>query len=126
MIVGSKMTAVGGSHAGAPHVLAVGSTHDAGAVKEAEQHWQGVQKTVKGDNHYGQWVRAAQARDPKATWSNFDYAAPFTQAILLGCIALRFPGQELKWDAEKRRFSNHDAANEFLTYKPREGYSIDA
>ncbi len=124
MVVGSKMTAIGGSHAGAPHVVAVGSTYDESAVKEAEKHWQGVK--VKGDNHYGQWVRAATEKDPKGTWSNFDYAAPFTQAILLGCIALRFPGQELKWDAEKRRFSNFDAANEFLTYTPREGYSIDA
>jgi hypothetical protein len=126
LIVGSKMSALGGSHAGAPHVVAVGESHDAAAVKEAEAHWQGVQKTVKGDNHYAQWVRAAIAKDRNATWSNFEYAAPFTQAILLGCIALRFPGQELRWDAEKRRFSNHEEANSWLSFKPREGYSIDA
>jgi predicted dehydrogenase len=126
MVVGSKLTALGGSHAGTPHVVAVGESHDAAAVKEAEAHWQGVGKTVRGDNHYGQWVKAAIAKDRNATWSNFEYAAPFTQAILLGCIAIRFPGQELKWDAEKRRFSNLEAANEWLSFKPREGYSIDA
>lgn len=37
-----------------------------------------------------------------------------------------FPGQELKWDAEKRQSSNFAEANEWLTFKPRPGYSIDA
>ena len=115
----------GGSHAGEPRVIAVGETPDAAAVKEADAHWQGVKKTLKGTNHYAQWVKAAEAKDAKATGSAFEYAAPFTQAILLGCVALRYPGQELKWDAEKRQFSNFDEANQWLTYKPRPGYSID-
>jgi hypothetical protein len=126
MVVGSKMTAIGGSHAGEPHVLAVGENSDAAAVKEAEAHWQGVKKGLKGTNHYAQWVKAAEAREPGTPGSRFEYAVPFTQAILLGCVALRFPGQELKWDAAKRQFSNVAEANEWLTFKPRPGYSIDA
>ena len=126
MVVGSKLTAVGGSHAGEPHVIGVGEKADAAGVKEAEAHWQGVKKTLKGTNHYAQWVKAAEAGDAKTPGSRFEYAVPFTQAILLGCVALRFPGQELKWDAEKRQFSNLPEANEWLTFKPREGYSIDA
>jgi hypothetical protein len=47
-----------------------------------------------------------------------------TQAILLGCIALRFPGQELHWDNAQRRFSNLPEANEWLTVKPRKGYDL--
>ena len=125
MVVGSKMTAMGGSHAGTPHVVAVGETTNETAIKEAEAHWQGVHKTLKGTDHYGQWVRAAEAKDPAAPGSRFDYAAPFTQAILIGCIATRYPGQELKWDAEKRRFSNFDEANQWLTFEPRKGYSIE-
>ena len=49
-----------------------------------------------------------------------------TQAILLGCIALRFPGQELKWDAKKRCFSNHEEANKWLSAKTLNGYSYRA
>jgi hypothetical protein len=71
-------------------------------------------------------VRAAEAKDPKATKSNFEYAAPFTQALLLGCIALRFPGQELLWDNEKKQFSNFAEANSWLSFKPREGYNLNA
>jgi predicted dehydrogenase len=128
MVIGSKMTAVGGSHAGEPHVIGVGDKADAAAVKEAEAHWQGVKKTVKGTNHYAQWVKAAEAKDPAGTkpGTQFEYSVPFTQAILLGCVALRFPGQELKFDPEKKQFTNFAEANEWLTYKPRAGYSIDA
>jgi hypothetical protein len=126
MVVGSKLTAVGGSHAGAPRVIAVGETFDAATVGEAAKHWQDRQKGLPGTDHYGQWVRAASARDPKATGSRFEYAAPFTQAILLGCIALRFPGQELKWDDASKRFTNFAEANEWLSFKPRDGYSLEA
>jgi len=125
MVVGSKMTAMGGSHAGAPHVVAVGENHDDAGVKEAEARWQAEQKKLKGTDHYAQWVRAAEAKDPAACGSGFEYAVPFTQAILIGCIAIRYPGQELKWDAEKRRFSNFEEANQWLTFEPRKGYSID-
>jgi hypothetical protein len=127
LVVGSKMSALGGSHAGAPRVVAVdGEKGDEGSIKEADKHWQEVQKTVKGTNHYGQWVHAAEAKDREATKSNFEYAVPFTQGILLGCIALRFPGQELLWDNEKKQFSNFAEANQWLSFKPREGYNLNA
>jgi predicted dehydrogenase len=126
MVIGSKLTAMGGSHAGTPHVIAVGDKVDGAAVQEADKHWQEVHKTLKGTDHYGQWVHAAEAKDPKATKSNFEYAAPFTQALLLGCIALRFPGQELLWDNEKKQFSNFAEANQWLSFKPREGYNLNA
>ncbi|HZE99274.1 MAG TPA: Gfo/Idh/MocA family oxidoreductase [Planctomycetota bacterium] len=124
MVIGSKMTAMGGSHAGSPRVIAVGDKTDADAIKEADKHWQEVHKTVKGTDHYAQWVHAAEAKDQAATKSNFEYAAPFTQGILLGCIALRFPGQELLWDNEKKQFSNFPEANQWLSFKPRAGYDL--
>ena len=124
LVVGSKMTAVGGSHAGTPHVIAVGEKADGNAVKEADQHWKDVHKTLKGTDHYGQWVKAAMAKDQAATKSNFEYAVPFTQGILLGCIALRFPGQELIWDNEKKQFSNFPEANQWLSFKARDGYNM--
>src|SRR5258706_4087685 len=69
MVVGSKMTALGGSHAGTPRVLAVGDKVDGDAVKEAQKHWAEVQKTLKGTDHYGQWVKAGMAKDREATKS---------------------------------------------------------
>ena len=124
LVVGSKLSAQGGSHAGTPHVVAVGDKADADGIKAADKHWQDVHKGLKGVNHHVQWVKACEARDQAATKSNFEYAAPFTQGILLGCVALRFPGQELKWDNEKKQFSNFKDANEWLSFKPREGYNL--
>jgi hypothetical protein len=125
MVIGSKLTALGGSHAGTPHVVAVGDKTEESAIKDADKHWQDVHKTLRGVDHYGQWVHAAEAKDREATKSNFEYAVPFTQGILLGCIALRFPGQELLWDNEKKQFSNFAEANQWLSFKPREGYNLN-
>lgn len=124
MIVGSKMTAVGGSHASPPVPVALGKEPYGPAIKDVERHWRQELKQTKGGNHYSQWVEAAKAHDPAKAGSNFEYSVPMTQAILLGCLALRFPGKELKWDNDKRQFSNLPEANQWLSSKPRAGYIL--
>jgi hypothetical protein len=124
LIVGSKMTAMGGSHASPPIPIALGEQEYGPAVKDVEREWREVQKTLSGVNHYGSWIAAATSGDPTKAGSNFEYAVPMTQAILLGCIALRFPGKELHWNHVKREFSNLPEANEWLTFKPRQGYDL--
>ncbi len=124
MVVGSKMTAVGGSHASPPVPVALGKEAYGPAVKDVERQWRQELKQIKGCNHYGQWVEAAKTHDPAKPGSNFEYSVPMTQAILLGCLALRFPGKELKWDNEKRQFANLPEANQWLACKPRAGYIL--
>lgn len=126
LIVGSKLTAVGGSHAAAPTVIALGKEPYGPAVKDAERQWREELKQTTGCNHYGQWVEACKANDPAMPGSNFEYSVPMTQSIILGCLALRFPGKELKWDADKRQFSNLPEANQWLASKPRAGYILNA
>jgi predicted dehydrogenase len=124
LIVGSKMTAKGGSHASPPIPIALGQQEYGPAVKDVEREWREVQKTLSGVNHYGSWIEAATSGDSTKAGSQFEYAVPMTQAILLGCIALRFPGQELHWDNARRQFSNLPEANQWLTFKPRKGYDL--
>jgi predicted dehydrogenase len=124
MITGSKMTAKGASHASAPYPIALGGKPYSQAIKEVESHWRAELKKLEDNDHYGLWVEAAKAGQPSKPGSNFSYSAPMTQAILLGCIALRFPGRDLHWDNDKRQFSNLPEANQWLTFKPREGYSL--
>lgn len=124
LIVGTKMTAKGGSHASPPIPIALGKQEYGPAVKDVEREWREVQKTLSGGNHYSSWIEAAQSGDSKKAGSNFEYSVPLTQAILLGCIALRFPGQELHWDHAKREFSNLPAANQWLKFQPRKGYDL--
>lgn len=124
MVIGSKMTAIGGSHAAPPVPMALTGQPYGPAVKEAEAYWRGEMKKLEGCDHYHQWVRAAEARDRVKCGSKFEYSVPMTQAILLGCIALRFPGQELRWNHSKRKFSNFPEANRWLNFTPRAGYDL--
>ena len=75
---------------------------------------------VKEVDHYVQWADAC--RGVGQTTSHFDYAAPLTEAVLLGTIGIRFPEQELKWDAETLRITNHSKAQEWLTKPYRPGW----
>ena len=45
-----------------------------------------------------------------------------TEAILLGTIAIRLPGQKLEWDAGPMRFKNNPQADALLRRKYREGW----
>ena len=124
LIVGSKMSAKGNSHAGAPMLIALGGEPYGKPVKDAELRWTAELKKLTGDNHFGQWIEAALAGKPAAPGSNFEYSAPMTQAVLLGCFALRFPGKELRWDSNTGQFSNCPEANQWLKFQPRAGYSL--
>lgn len=82
------------------------------------------------EGHYLQWVNACLKGYGNAqTSSNFDYAGPFTESILMGNLAIRsygirkkdeFPGRKkLLWDAKNMKITNFDEANEFVrrTYR---------
>jgi hypothetical protein len=56
--------------------------------------------------------------------SNFDYAGPFTEAVLLGNVALRFPGQRLMWDGQAMKVTNVPEANQYVTHQYRPGWSL--
>jgi len=43
---------------------------------------------------------------------------------LLGLIAIRFPGQTLRWDDKAMRFTNNEAANTHLLASYRSGWSL--
>ena len=51
--------------------------------------------------------------------AHFDYAGPFTESVLLGNVALRFPGERLMWDAANMKVTNKPEADQFIhpTYK---------
>ena len=53
--------------------------------------------------------------------SNFDYAGPFTEVVLLGNVALRFPGQRLMWDGPNMKVTNVPEANQFVQHSYRSG-----
>jgi predicted dehydrogenase len=73
-------------------------------------------------SHEQDWVRACKGGPPAC--SNFDYAGPFTEMVLLGNIALRFPGQRLEWDGQNMKVTNLPEANEYVHRQYRTGWTL--
>jgi len=74
-------------------------------------------------NHAWDWLDAI--RTGRQAGSNFGYGGPLTQAALLGAIALKFPGETLKWDNEGQKFTNHGASYAHVIGLPyRKGWKL--
>jgi hypothetical protein len=89
------------------------------------------------DGHYQQWVDACLLGYGKSkTSSSFDYAGPFSEAVLMGNLAIRsysmrgpggkgYPGRKkLLWDAKNMKITNFDEANAFVKDNYRAPYSL--
>ena len=76
---------------------------------------------TRSPGHYRDWIRACKGGD--ASCSNFSVAGPFTEWILLGVLALRFPGK-LEWDSAKMRVTNNVEANHLIKPKFRKGWTL--
>ena len=77
---------------------------------------------VPGGDHDQNWIDACKGKT-KAV-SSFDYAGPFTETVLLGNLAVLFPGRKLEWDGPNLKVTNVAAANDYVKPKFREGWSL--
>ena len=68
---------------------------------------------VPGVDHYIGWADAC--RGVGKTTSHFDYASALTEAVLLGTVAMRTPGETLKWNTAALKVTNSPTANALLT-----------
>ncbi|BET68199.1 Gfo/Idh/MocA family oxidoreductase [Opitutales bacterium ASA1] len=76
---------------------------------------------VEGGDHFAEWVRACKGGDKAG--SNFDYAGPFTEAVLLGVVALR-ARHRIYWDAANARVTNDESANQYVRRPYRPGWGV--
>ena len=82
----------------------------------------------RSNGHYEEWLAACKGGVPAG--SNFDWAGPLTEAVLLGNVALRSQLREnltlmkLLWDGTSLKFSNSDEANKFLRREYRTGWTL--
>jgi hypothetical protein len=74
------------------------------------------------DGHEKNWLDAIRQKTQAV--SNFDYAAPFTEVVLLGNVALRFPGTRLMWDGPNMKVTNVAEANQFVQHNYRSGWTL--
>jgi hypothetical protein len=74
------------------------------------------------DGHEKNWLDAIRQKGQAV--SNFDYAGPFTEVVLLGNVALRFPGTRLMWDGPNMKVTNVPEANQYVQNNYRNGWSL--
>jgi hypothetical protein len=48
-----------------------------------------------------------------------------TESVLLGCLATRFLGTTLEWDAANLTFTNHTEANRFIRRQYRRDWEVE-
>lgn len=73
-------------------------------------------------SHEQNWIDAIRGHT-KAV-GDFSYAGPFTETVLLGNLALLFPGQPLNWDGVSLKVPNVAEANEYVQHRYRSGWSL--
>ncbi len=77
---------------------------------------------IEPANHYFQFVDAVLGKVQAS--APFSYAAPLTEAVLLGPLATRFPHTTLEWNAPKMKFRNSAEANRYLRRPYRAGWRV--
>jgi hypothetical protein len=55
--------------------------------------------------------------------SNFDYAGPFTEVVLLGNVAIRV-GKRINWDSEHLRARDLPEADPYIRREYRKGWTL--
>jgi predicted dehydrogenase len=75
----------------------------------------------RSPGHHRQWIEAAKTGS--RTGSNFQYAGPFTEVVLLGNVAYRV-GKPITWDPAAFAISDVPEANDLLGKEYRSGWEL--
>ena len=76
---------------------------------------------IPNEDPYLNWIDCI--KNNKQAESNFDYASPFTEWVLLGNLALR-TNSKIEWDAANMKVTNVPEANQYVTREYRAGWSL--
>jgi hypothetical protein len=74
-----------------------------------------------GNGPIEEWMRAIKG-EGELPGSNFEYAVPLTEVVLLGALAQR-TGKTLEWDAENMKVKGQPELDRFIKEPTREGWS---
>jgi predicted dehydrogenase len=113
LYIGSKGKMHHGSHGGMPMLLPAGLNDQAKSVPRT---------MARSPGHYEEWLLACKG-GPRPV-SNFDYAGPLTEIVLLGVLALRAPGRRLEWDAENMKVKDAPELDPFVHTEYRKGWTL--
>jgi hypothetical protein len=87
----------------------------------SEAGGQGTQAGPRRDGAIEAWIAACKGGP--APLVNFEIQAPVTEALLLGCLAQRLPGEKLLWDTTEMKVTNNEKAQAFVDPPYRNGFT---
>lgn len=76
---------------------------------------------ARSNGHHRDWLDACKGGKPAS--SNFDYAGPMTEVILLGNVAMR-TGKKLNWDGVNMKATNAPEADEYIRPEYHNGWTL--
>ena len=89
------------------------------------EKYQGVRpKKMKAIGHHNAFIDAILDGDRSRLLSPIDFAAPMTESILLGNVAMQNSPDWLEWNAANLGFTNNDKANASIQRTYRSGWEI--
>jgi hypothetical protein len=77
---------------------------------------------IENEDHYKNWIVACKGGP--AACSNFDFAGPLTETVLLGNVALRLGGK-IAWDPKRLRVPDCPGAEAIIRREYRSGWAVE-
>ncbi len=114
LFVGDKGSLMGPSHAGIPMLI---------PESKRKETPRPPKSLPRSPGHYKEWIDACKAGKPEDAKSGFWYAGPFTEALLVGNLAVRLK-KRVEWDSKALRSPNCPEADNLIASFYRVGYSI--
>ncbi len=81
-------------------------------------------KTIpRSSGHRAEWIQACKDRKPEDAKAGFAYSGPFTEALLVGNLAVRLQ-KRVEWDSANLRARNAPEAEALIRKNYRAGFGI--
>jgi hypothetical protein len=114
IFIGDKGTMVGGGWSGQPRLFP--------AARRKE--FQLPEKTIaRSPGHRQEWIAACKAKKPEMAMAGFWYSGPFTEALLVGNLAVRL-NKRVEWDSAAMKATNAPEAEALVKKSYRKGFGL--
>jgi predicted dehydrogenase len=117
LLIGTKATLMAGCYGRSPRLIPETRMKDFRPPRKT------LDRVPDGENgHEQDWLRACKGGKPAS--SNFDYSGPLSEMVLMGNLAVRFPGRLLLWDGEAMKVTNDAEADAYVRLPYRDGWKL--
>ncbi|NLF69165.1 MAG: Gfo/Idh/MocA family oxidoreductase [Candidatus Anammoximicrobium sp.] len=112
--VGEQGTILAGGWAGTPRLI----------PESRMKVFQMPPRTIpRSIGHHAEWIQACQDGKPEDAQAGFAYSGPYTEALLVGNLALRLQ-KRIEWDSSAMQATNAPEAEPLIRKSYRAGFGI--